>query len=135
MIMLHIQENMIINNLFDKLSHSKFRSSFHLKEKDINYVKEKGIDKIKLHAYDFICKRLAPLNIPNDGKQTPMRGHPVFIAQHATATCCRKCINKWHKFPTGTQLTQQQQDYIVELIMKWIEKSQSDFLRDRGTEG
>ncbi len=25
----------------------------------------------------------------NDGKQTPFRGHPVFTAQHATATCCR----------------------------------------------
>lgn len=63
-----------------KLSKSKFRNSFKLKEKDINYIKEKGPLKIKEHAYDFIKKRLAPAVIPNDGKQTPMRGHPVFIA-------------------------------------------------------
>ena len=122
MIMLHIQENMIINNLFDKLSHSKFRSSFHLKEKDINYVKEKGIDKIKSHAYDFICKRLAPLNIPNDGKQTPYRGHPVFIAQHATATCCRNCLYKWHHIDKNKQLNDSEINYIVDVIMNWIER-------------
>ena len=120
--MLHIQENMIINNLFDKLSHSKFRSSFHLKEKDINYVKEKGIDKIKSHAYDFICKRLAPLNIKNDGRQTPLKGHPVFIAQHATATCCRNCLYKWHHIDKNKQLNDSEINYIVDVIMNWIER-------------
>ena len=108
--------------ILEKLSRSKFRSSFKLKAKDIDYINQKGLDTIKKHAQDFIVKRVAPAFVANDGKQTPMRGHPVFIAQHATATCCRKCINKWHKIPMGTQLTQQQQDYIVNLIMKWIEK-------------
>ena len=108
--------------ILDRLSRSKFRSSFKLKKKDIDYINQKGLDTIKKHAQDFIAKRVAPAFIANDGKQTPMKGHPVFIAQHATATCCRKCINKWHKFPMGTQLTQEQQDYIVELIMKWIER-------------
>ena len=118
--------------ILDKLAKSTFRASFKLKQKDIDYINQKGLETIKKHAQDFISKRVAPAYVANDGKQTPMRGHPVFIAQHATATCCRKCINKWHKFPMGTQLTQQQQDYIVELIMKWIKKTQSDFLRDRG---
>ena len=68
--------------LFERLGNSKFRSSFHLKEKDKEYIKQKGIDKIENHAYEFLRKRLAPAYIPNDGKQTPMRGHPVFIAQH-----------------------------------------------------
>lgn len=113
--------------ILNRLSQSKFRSSFRLKQKDIDYINQKGLDTIKKHAQDFIAKRVAPAFVANDGKQTPMKGHPVFVAQHATATCCRKCINKWHKFPIGTQLTQEQQDYIVELIMKWIEKSQSDF--------
>ena len=81
-----------VNNILDRLSQSKFRNSFHLKNKDIIYINEKGISKIEEHAYDFISKRLAPAIIPNDGKQTPMRGHPVFIAQHATATCCRGCL-------------------------------------------
>ena len=87
--------------LFERLDNSKFRSSFHLKQKDIDYINEKGLDTIRQHAEEFIAKREAPAYIANDGKQTPMRGHPVFIAQHATATCCRDCIRKWHKNATG----------------------------------
>ena len=83
--------------LFERLGNSRFRSSFHLKQKDIDYINEKGLDTIRKHAEDFIAKREAPAYIPNDGKQTPMRGHPVFIAQHATATCCLECTRKWHK--------------------------------------
>ena len=78
-------------------------------------------DKAK-HAKDFIAKREAPAYIANDGKQTPMRGHPVFIAQHATATCCRECIRKWHKMQSGKELSQVQQDYLVDVIMTWIQK-------------
>ena len=80
--------------LFERLGKSKFRSSFYLKQKDIDYINEKGLETIRKHAEDFIAKREAPAHIPNDGKQTPMKGHPVFIAQHATATCCRECIRK-----------------------------------------
>ena len=108
--------------ILENLSRSKFRSSFKLKAKDIDYINQKGLETIRSHAQDFISKRIAPAFVANDGKQTPMRGHPVFVAQHATATCCRKCINKWHKFPIGTQLTQEQQDYIVDLIIRWIEQ-------------
>ena len=78
--------------LFERLGNSKFRSSFHLKQKDIEYIQEKGLDTIREHARGFIAKREAPVAIPNDGKQTPVRGHPVFIVQHATTTCCRECI-------------------------------------------
>lgn len=105
-----------------KLSKSKFRSSFHLRRYMLNYINEKGLDKIKEHAYDFIRKRLAPSVIPNDGKQTPMKGHPVFIAQHATATCCRGCLEKWHHIPKGRMLSEKEIDYIVDLIMLWINK-------------
>ena len=64
--------------LFERLDNSRFRSSFHLKQKDIDYINEKGLDTIRQHAKDFIAKREAPAYIANDGKQTPMRGHPVF---------------------------------------------------------
>lgn len=106
--------------LFVRLSQSKFRSSFQLKEKDFLYIKEKGLTTIERHAHEFIQKRLVPNSIPNDGKQTPMNGHPVFIAQHATATCCRNCLYKWHKIPKGVELTSSQQSYIVKIIMSWI---------------
>ena len=108
--------------IFDKLSRSKFRSRFCLKAADISYIRQKGRETIFRHAKDFIAKRIAPATISNDGKQTPMKGHPVFIAQHATACCCRECIYKWHHFPKDVELDTKQQDYLVGLIMAWIDK-------------
>ena len=110
-----------IEFILDRLSKSKFRSSFHLKQKDKEYVQKLGIEKIKSHAYDFVHKRLAIKEPLNDGKQTPMKGHPVFIAQHATATCCRSCLNKWHKIPMRKELNNYEVDYIVNVIIKYIQ--------------
>lgn len=107
-------------DILDRLSKSKFRSRFKLRAKEFEYIKDKGLDKIKSHAEDFIRDRVALADPVNDGKQTPMRGHPVFIAQHATATCCRGCIEKWHKFPQHRELTKTEQEYIVLVIMEWI---------------
>ena len=109
-------------DLFARLSRSNFRSRFHLKDKDIQYIREKGMDTIRGHASDFVRTRLAPAQIPNDGKQTPMRGHPVFLAQHATGCCCRGCLYKWHRIPAGVRLTEEQQEYIVDVLMAWIER-------------
>ena len=113
---------MTIVEALSRLQKSAFRAKFHLKEKDKEYVREKGMDTIRNHAEEFVRARLAPANIPNDGKQTPMRGHPVFLAQHATACCCRGCLNKWYKVPIETELTEDQQKRIVNLLMAWIDK-------------
>ncbi len=107
---------------FEKLKKSEFRAKFHLDQKDRAYIEEKGMDTIRMHAADFIRTRLAPAEIPNDGKQTPWRGHPVFKAQHACACCCRGCLNKWYRVPAGTQLSENQQKRIVDFLMAWIEK-------------
>ena len=109
-------------DILDRLAKSKFRSRFKLRAKELEYIKDKGLDKIRSHACDFIRNRVAPAEPVNDGKQTPMRGHPVFIAQHATATCCRGCIEKWHKFPQHRELTQTEQEYLVSVIMEWINR-------------
>lgn len=111
-----------IDEALTKLQKSKFRSGFHLAKKDIDYIDEKGLDVIRSHAADFVAKRLAPAEIINDGKQTPMRGHPVFVAQHACACCCRGCLNKWYRVPQGRALTETEQRKIVNLLMAWIEK-------------
>lgn len=110
------------NSILNALSKSKFRSRFVLSEKDKMYVQEKTLPVIKNHAIDFIKTRLAPKEPKNDGKQTPMRGHPVFIAEHATATCCRSCLEKWHHISKNHELTKEEQEYIVNLIMVWIKK-------------
>ena len=113
---------MNIEDMLDRLSKSKFRNSFHLNKNMKEYVKEKGFETIKSHTYDFINSRLKPAYISNDGKQTPMRQvHPTFIAQHATATCCRGCLEKWHHIPKGRELSDKEVDYIVSIIIRWIE--------------
>ena len=113
---------MKINEILTRLSKSKFRSSFHLRKYMIKYIDDKGLDTIKEHTYDFIKTRLAPSNPINDGKQTPTKGHPTFIAQHATATCCRSCLEKWYHVPKNVELNEKQINALVGIIMKWIEK-------------
>lgn len=111
-----------MEELFERLSKSDFRSRFKLKKTDIEYIRKKGMPAIESHARDFVAKRLSPAEIPNDGKQTPMRGHPVFIAQHATACCCRGCLKKWYGYEFGKELTLEQQDHIVDVLMEWINR-------------
>ncbi|MBQ3094011.1 MAG: DUF4186 domain-containing protein [Clostridia bacterium] len=111
-----------IEDTLARLSRSAFRARFHLSDKDRQYIADKGIDTIRTHAADFVQTRLAPAVIDNDGKQTPMRGHPVFVAQHACACCCRGCLEKWYKVPKGVALTDVQQEKIVNLLMAWIDR-------------
>ncbi len=111
---------MTVQQALERLQGSNFRAKFHLSAKDKAYIAEKGLPVIRQHAEDFVRTRLAPAVIPNDGKQTPMRGHPVFVAQHACACCCRGCLETWYHIPRGVELTQEQQDGIVRLLMAWI---------------
>ena len=111
-----------IDEALEKLSRSKFRSSFKLSKKDIEYINEKGMDTVHSHARDFVAKKLAPAFPENDGKQTAMSGHPVFKAMHACACCCRGCLNKWYNVPIGNELSKEQQGKIVNLLVAWIEK-------------
>ena len=111
---------MTYEEAFARLDRSAFRRRFRLTAELQRYVAEKGIETVRRHAEDFVRLRLAPADPQNDGRQTPMKGHPVFVAQHATATCCRGCLNKWWKVPLGVQLSGRQQKKVVNLIMAWI---------------
>lgn len=112
----------IINIKLEELSKSNFRMKFRLDDRDKIYIKKIGINKLIEHAYGFIEDRLSGDNILNDGKQTPMNGHPVFVAQHATATCCRGCLYKWHKIDKDKKLTTNEINYVVSIIIEWINK-------------
>ena len=111
------------DEIFERLSASAFRSGFRLNAKDRDYLIRNGFDAIRSHAEDFVSRRIAPAEIPNDGRQTPTKGHPVFTAQHATATCCRGCISKWHGFEKGVALTSGRREYVVGLIMEWLKRN------------
>ena len=121
-----MKEDVMYDDVFQRLAGSAFRSRFRLGPRETAYFKEKGEAVIRRHAEDFIAARIAPAHPLHDGKQTPMRGHPVFIAQHATACCCRKCVEKWHHFNDGTALTPNQQKYLTDLIMEWLARQMKD---------
>lgn len=110
-----------LDELFAALNKSAFRRGFRLRGKDLAYLQDKGLALVMLHAEDFIRKRLAPAEIPNDGKQTPFRGHPVFVAQHATACCCRGCLAKWHRIEPGRELKPEEMTYILEVLQRWLQ--------------
>jgi hypothetical protein len=110
-----------IDSTLQALARQPFRARFHLRGRDAATVQLRGMEVIRAHADDLLAKRVAPAAPPNDGKQTPYRGHPVFVAQHATATCCRGCIERWHGIAKGHELTAGERAYAVEVICRWIE--------------
>ncbi len=119
---------MTYDEAFARLARSKFRSRFHLSAADLAYIQSKGWPTIERHAADFVRLHLAAAHPPKDGRQTPWRGHPVFIAQHATATCCRGCLSKWWHVPKDVELTPLQQSRIVNLILAWLHRQNRDDL-------
>lgn len=108
--------------LWQSLQRSSFRAKFSLNQKDHAYLTVKGLPLILSHASDFIARRLTAVNPARDGKQTPWKGHPVFVAQHATATCCRGCLEKWHQIPRGRPMTEEEQQYVVSVISYWLDR-------------
>lgn len=110
-----------LDNLFQRLARSSFRQRFHLGHQEYRYCRDHGEEAIRQHAADFIRERLAPAEPINDGRQTPMRGHPVFIAQHATATCCRGCLSKWHGIAPHRPMTLSQQEWVQAAILRWLQ--------------
>lgn len=105
---------------FAKLAKSKFRSRFKLDAGDLAYIERVGLDTILRHTEDFVREKLAPAEPVNDGKQTPMRGHPIFKAMHGSAMCCRGCMEKWWKVKKGLPLSDEQQAKAVDFLMAWV---------------
>ncbi|MBQ2813482.1 MAG: DUF4186 domain-containing protein [Akkermansia sp.] len=104
-----------------ELMQSDFRRRFRLSVADVAYIRRVGMERIREHAADFVRQRLAPAMPQHDGRQTPMRGHPVFKAQHACGCCCRSCLEKWHRIPQGRALSAEEQAAVVELLMSWLQ--------------
>ena len=109
-----------LDDLFPALAESSFRRRFHLAPKDRAYLETHGLAAVLVQGEELIARRLAPAHPPNDGKQTPFRGHPVFVAQHATATCCRGCLAKWHGIARGAALTDEEQAHVIATLERWL---------------
>jgi Domain of unknown function (DUF4186) len=112
----------VIDQRLDRIARQPFRRKFRLRLHERAMAETRGLATMRVHAAEITAKRLAPATPHNDGKQTPYRGHPVFVAQHATATCCRTCLERWHDIPKGRQLDSEQRRYVVDVIVRWIER-------------
>jgi predicted Fe-S protein YdhL (DUF1289 family) len=124
-----------LDEVFAALAGSAFRRRFRLREAELAYLRRKGTAAVLRHADEMIAARLAPAQPPNDGKQTPMRGHPVFLAQHATATCCRGCLAKWHGIAKGRALDEGERAYVVSVIARWLDEQERAAPEARAAEG
>ena len=107
---------------FARLARSPFRSRFRLDASDRAYIARVGRETVARHAVDFVRTKLSAAEPVNDGRQTPMRGHPVFKAMHATAMCCRGCMAKWWKVAPHRPLTDEQQRKVVGMLLAWIDR-------------
>jgi len=114
-----------IDRIFAALQRSPFRRRFRLGPKERTYLASTGLGTVMEHAGDFVARRRAPAHPTNDGKQTPIRGHPVFIAQHATATCCRPCLARWHGIARGHPLDEAERDHVLAVLERWL-RGQAD---------
>ena len=124
-----------LDDVFAGLSRSAFRRKFRLRTREQAYLQDRGLDTVLEHARTFVAERLAPASPRNDGKQTPYRGHPVFVAQHATACCCRGCLEKFHGIPRGHALTFEQQDHVIAALERWLraEEAHHELTEPRNT--
>jgi len=116
----------LIDRTIDRIARQPFRAKFHLRAREASFVQVRGMETVRLHARELISTRLAPAQPRNDGRQTPWGGHPVFRAQHATATCCRGCLARNHGIEAGRALTPAERAYVVEVICRWVQRETAD---------
>lgn len=109
-----------IDEAFARLRRSSFRQKFRLAGKELAYLQTWGLAHVMKQAGDIIDRRVGVASPPNDGKQTPWRNHPVFVAQHATATCCRGCIQKIHEIPAGQPLSADERAHVLAVLERWL---------------
>jgi predicted Fe-S protein YdhL (DUF1289 family) len=118
-----------LEEVFEELGKSDFRRGFRLRGKELAYLREKGLAVVMRHAADFVEKRLAPAAPANDGRQTPLTNHPVFVTQHATATCCRGCLSKGHGIPKGHALDEREKRYVLSVLERRLSEQERGGIR------
>lgn len=106
--------------LQEKISQSDYRAEIDLDEEEFSYIESRGMDMLVQHAHDFVERRLGPAKPRNEGKQTPLKGHPIFLAQHATGSNSRQALAEFHDIPEGKKLTEDQMAYVTDLILRWL---------------
>ena len=122
-----------VKHTFAALQNELIRHHFFHKPVDdsaMRHAQRKGRVLLKQAARERLQKYLAPAHPPHDGRQTPFEGNAIYYAQHATATCCRTCLEYWHDIPKGRKLTSQEFDYCAALIDLFLDEKLPDLADD-----
>lgn len=113
---------------FEALRYELIRHHFWhipLSEYAINYARRKGKTGLKTAAQRHIEKAVANPTHPRQGRQTPRETSPtaniIHYAQHATASCCRKCLEEWHGIPPDRFLFVEEISYLRDLVMLYVD--------------
>jgi hypothetical protein len=115
-----------LEHTFECLSKEWIRHHFWHRPFDqhaINHARRKGMLAFRTgEAAKRIRQSVGKTRHPMEGKQTPFEKNVLFYAQHATAACCRKCIEYWHGIPTGRPLADDEVSYLAQLALRYVER-------------
>jgi hypothetical protein len=79
-----------------------------------------GLTRLRADAESVIRKSVGPHQHPAQGRQTKWDGNIIYYGQHATACCCRRCIEVWHGIPRNRDLTEDEVRYFIELLCVYM---------------
>ncbi|MDE0230335.1 MAG: DUF4186 family protein [Spirochaetaceae bacterium] len=122
---LHMRDFGDVAYTFAALKNEMIRHFFFHREIDeraVRHGQRKGRIQLKEAARHRLSKYLAPATPARDGRQTPFEGNAIYYAQHATATCCRTCLEYWHDIPKGRELTAEEQAYCAALVDLYLDE-------------
>ena len=125
---IHCRNSRDVENTFAMLKLEKVRHYFwhiQLTQRALNHARRKGRKQLRERVKIHLSKAIGPANPWHDGFQTPMmKDAPTAIpyAQHATATCCRKCLEYWHGIPQGQPISDQDLAYLTDLLCRYLEE-------------
>ena len=94
--------------------------------KAIAHARKNGLTAILDHIPKRLMQSIGKATPFRDGTQTPFTGKAEFYAQHATATCCRKCVEDWHNIPRGRALTEEDLTYLSSLAVLYLKERLAD---------
>jgi hypothetical protein len=93
-----------------------------LPEIDVFNALSQGKGALQNEIIDRMANKIGKVNPFNNGI-TPYTGNIIFYAQHATGTCCRRCMDYWYKFPMkDVALTDLQIDFSANLINLYLNR-------------
>jgi hypothetical protein len=94
-----------------------------IEPKAIIHALKKGRIGMREATEKGIRQRIGKAENYREGYQTPWfdKNTSVSYGQHATATCCRRCVEYWHGIPFGRDLTESEVKYLSDLVFHYLD--------------